>query len=52
MANEQGSHWFIESNMFHLCVTYPPEICVHLVIKHIRADSSYTMCKYFVPFIY
>ena len=32
-----------ESNVFNLCVTRPPEICVNLVFKHIHAASSYTI---------
>ena len=41
-----------ESNNVHLLITRPPEICVNLVFKHIRAASSYTICRQFVPFIY
>ena len=32
---------FRESNIFNLCVTRSPEICVNLVFKHIHAASSY-----------
>ena len=47
MASGQGSHWFIESpEMFHLCVTRPPEICVNLVFKYIHAASISTICKF------
>ena len=41
-----------ESNIFNLCVTRPPEICVNLVFKHIHAASSYTIHRQLVPFIY
>ena len=41
-----------ESNVFHLFVTSPPEICVNLVFKHVHPSSSYTICRKFVPLIY
>ena len=41
-----------ESNNVHLLIARPPEICVNLVVKHIHAASSYTICRQFVPFIY
>ena len=34
-----------ESNIFHLCVTRPPEMCDNLGVKHIHAASSYTICN-------
>ena len=34
-----------ESNIFHLCVTRPPEICVNFVFKHIPAASIDTICR-------
>ena len=34
-----------KSNIFHLCVTRPQEICVNLVFKQIHAASNYTICR-------
>ena len=33
-----------ESNIFHICVTRPPEDIINLVFKNIHAASSYKIC--------
>ena len=45
MASGQGSHWLIKSPTFFICVILLPEVCVNLVLKHIHAASSYTICR-------